>query len=229
MRLVSGGTLSVSDLGAALNMQRQQPQMRLGDVLVRMGLSTRDEIEAVAWEQMCDQTLTLLDWHEPATNFIPMPQASVPPGGPSVEELLDAARTRAASLQQIIRRIGGADTVPALADSADGNPDTALRPMDWAVMCRIDGQRSLRQISDQAGLTTLEAASILQGLMAAGLAQVPETHLPPVDSRPPVWPQHQQVAAPAPAKTDLFDDPAELLRELSELGSDPMSGRHGGR
>lgn len=227
MRLVSDGSLSVSELGAALNVQRQQPDMRLGDVVVRMGLVSREQIESVAWEQMCDQMLTLLKWAEQSalsTNFTPMPQSAVAPGGPSVEELLDAARSRSSSLQQIVRRIGGTDTVPALTNATLHNHDVVLRPMDWAVLCRIDGRRSLQQIGEQAGLTTLEAASILQGLIAAGVAEVRQTHL----AAPPNEPD-EQPASPVPQPTAPigFDDPSELLRELSQLGGgDAMSHRH---
>lgn len=225
MRLVSGGSLSVSGLGSALSLQQQQPQMRLGDLLVRMGLVDREEIEAVAWEQMCDEMLTLLDWTDLSANFVPMPQSSVPPGGIGVEDVLDAARSRAAALQKIVRRIGGADTVPALTDSSAHPSDTALRPMDWALLCRIDGRRSLRQIGEQAGLTTLEAASVLQGLIAAGYAIVPETHLPSVPTHPDPVPQpvpHVEV------QRNPMDDPADLFRELSELAADPITKRLGG-
>lgn len=229
MRLVSGGNLSVTSLGSALAMQQQHPEMRLGDVLVRMGLASRQDIEAVAWEQLCDDMLSLAEWTDIATNFTPLPPASVAPGGPSVEDLLAATHVRRQHLQKVVRDIGGADTVPELMQTSDHLPDGALRPVDWAVLCRIDGKRSLRQIGEQAGFTTVEAASILHGLISAGFARIPEAHLPAMEHKPAAWPQSTP-AQPAPQLVvhDRFEDPAELLRELSELGgTDSSPRRHG--
>lgn len=225
MRLVSGGALSLTNLGSALAVQQQHPQMRLGDVLVRMGLVQRHDVEAVAWGQLCDDVASMLRWQDATTTFTPASPDTLPPAGPHVEDVLSAAADRGIQWQRVVRRIGGPDTVPSLCDECLGSKDTALRPTDWAVLCRVDGQRSLRSIADQAGFTILEAASILEGLLAAGLVVVPETHLPPATDRPEPWPPATTpepapaipVAPPPPARDD-FDDPADLLRELSQLG-----------
>lgn len=237
MRLVSGGHLSLANLGAALSMQEQHPDMRLGDVLVRMGLVGRPEVESVAWEQLCDDVATILSWPDPVVGFSAQPVDRLTPPGPPVDEVLSAAAQRSRTWQQIVRQIGGPDAVPSLCDEVLTAKDVALRPTEWAVLCRVDGHRSLRSIADQAGFTTLEAASVLQGLLAAGLVSVPATHLPAPEERPPPWPPAHPAAPPvrapaasphvtpavrrpdpAPAPVDQFDDPADLLRELSQLG-----------
>lgn len=260
MRLVSGGCLSLTNLGAALTAQQQHPQMRLGDVLVRMGLVQRRDVEAVAWEQLCDDIAATLRMTEGTTTFHPMAPDSLPPGGPSVEDVLTAAAERERAWQEVVRHVGGPDTVPNLSDEVMGTRDVALRPTDWAVLCRVDGQRSLQSIAEQAGFTTLEAALILQSLIAAGLVSVPEAHLPPVAEHPAPWPAPAPAQAPAapaprvapapapahapaappariapapppaappaPVVADDYDDPADLLRELSQLGGlDPAPRR----
>jgi Domain of unknown function (DUF4388) len=254
MRLVSGGCVSLTHLGAALSMQQQHPHMRLGDVLVRMGLVQRQEVEAVAWEQMCDDMAAMLRWKDPVTGFEDLGPDAVPAPGPTVEALLTAAAGRDQRWQEIVRQIGGADTVPSLSDDMMGAKDRALRPTDWAVLCRVDGQRSLRSIASQAGFTTFEAASILLGLIAGGLVTVPVAHLPTAEDRPRPWPAAASPAsappappsarvapappppvtpapqpAAAPVVVDQFDDPADLLRELSQLsgGLDAASRRRG--
>lgn len=227
MRLVSGGLLSLNSLGAALATQQQNPHMRLGDVLVRMGLVTRQDVEAVAWEQMCDGMATLLGATEAASTFTQLQPAACPPPGPTIEEVLTAARDRAARWQEIVRQVGGTDTVPELADAMLHAPDLTLRPEEWAVLCRVDGRRTLASIAHQAGFTTLEAAGILRGLLAANLVQIPMTSLPaPAPTAPAPTP------APVAAwgsSTDTFDDPSELLRELSELGGADFGGRRRAR
>lgn len=219
MRLVSGGKLSLSSLGAALATQRQNPTMRLGDVLVRMGLVDRTDVEAVAWEQMCDGMATLLDLSDAAFTFTPVPVAQCPPPGPTVEEVIAAANSRAARWRDVVRQVGGSDTVPDLTDTLLHTHDLALRPEEWAVLCRVDGRRSLASIAGQAGFTILEGASILQGLIAADLVTVPIAPLPlPTPPQPATW----------SSETDFSDDPSELLRELSELGAADFGGRRRG-
>ncbi len=183
MRLVSGGLLSLTNLGSALATQDKHPNMRLGDVLVRMGLVDRADVEAVAWEQMCDDMADILTWPEPTVTFTDAESGVVPPPGPSVEELLAAAAQRASQWQHVVREIGGPDTVPALSDDVMLAKDVALRPTDWAVLCRVDGRRSLRTIAKESGFTLLEAASILRGLLAAGLTSVPVKRVAPASSR----------------------------------------------
>lgn len=228
MRLVSGGKLSLNSLGTALATQKQNPAMRLGDVLVRLGLVTRQDVEAIAWEQMCDGLATLLDLRDVACTFTAVPATSCPPAGPTVEEVIAAAQSRASRWQEVVRQVGGSDTVAALTDDVIGGQDMTLRPEEWAVLCRIDGRRTLASIADQAGFTILEGASILQSLLAAGLVTVPQVPLLPAPEPPPVA-APMPATAPAPtgwtSKTDLFDDPSDLLRELSELGGAEFSGR----
>jgi hypothetical protein len=268
MRLVSGGWLSLTSLGNALAAQSQHPQMRLGDVLVRMGLVSRGDVEQVAFEQMCDDVALILTWSEPVIALTEMMPDAVPPGGPQVDELLSAARERVHTWREMVRQIGGPDTVPQLSDDVMSAKDAALQPTDWAVLCRVDGHRSLRSIAEQAGLTLMEAASILKGLLAAGLTAIPAAHLPPAQSRPPSWPApasasidlqppqptarpdaavrrpadvpvtgaskttHRAPPPPPPVKTvwpvEQYDDPADLLRELSQLsGTDQNARRRG--
>lgn len=226
MRLVSGGKLSLNSLGTALATQKQNPAMRLGDVLVRLGLVTRNDVEAIAWEQMSDGMATLLELPDVACTFTPVPAASCPPAGPTVEEVITAAQSRAARWQEVVRMVGGSDTVAELTDDVMGGHDMTLRPEEWALLCRVDGRRTLANIADQAGFTILEGASILQGLLAAGLVTVPQVPLMPAPT-----PVSAQMPTPAPtptgwtSKTDLFDDPSDLLRELSELGGAEFAGR----
>lgn len=214
MRLVSGGALSLTSLGQALSVQQQHPQMRLGDILVRMGLVDRQQVEAVAWEQMCDDMLAMLEWTAPRTSFLPIPPESLPPGGPSVQELIEASAKRAEQLRNVVQEVGGPDCVPQLGEAAMEVQDTVLRPVEWSVLCRIDGHRTLRTIAEQSGFTLLEAATILQGLVVAGLATMQNTEVPKPVAKPAPWPQADS-------------DPTEFLRELSELGgsTDPFSRR----
>ena len=132
MRLVSGGCPSLTNLGAALNTARQHPQMRLGDVLVRMGLVQRHEVEAVAWEQMCDDVAAILAWPDPTQASPALNPDTVPPPGPKAFRNCSGGWERRQRLAADRAR-SGADTVAHLADDAMGARMSALRPTDWAV------------------------------------------------------------------------------------------------
>ncbi len=223
MRLVSGGSLSLTKLGEALQAQRQHPDMRLGDVLVRMGFTSRQEVEAMAWEQTCDDVAAMLSWSQPTMTFTELRPDEVAPGGPEVEDVLSAAVDRSVTWRNVVRQVGGPDTVPVLCEAAD-TTETALGPTDWAVLCRVDGRRSLRSICDQAGLSAVEAAAVLQSLIAAGLVSVPNPVLPPPEPAPA-----QSIVETPQTQTETFDDPADLLRELSQLSGTQRPARRASR
>jgi hypothetical protein len=272
MRLVSGGSLSLTRLGAAMAAQRQHPGMHIGEVVVRMGLVSRRDVEAVTWEQMRDDIASVLQWPEPTCVFTALGPDTLPSPGPSVPDLLTAADQRVEQWRATVRGIGGAATVPLLRDDELSGRTVDLRPMDWAVLCRVDGRRDLGSIANQAGFTTFEAASVLQDLLAAGLVRVPgagpvqsdsawEAHAattvaaprpptavsypeppPPTAVSYPEPPPPTAVSYPEPPPPtavsghhtpaaspvfDRYDDPADLLRELSQLsgGPDPAARR----
>jgi hypothetical protein len=219
MGLVSNGSVSLTTLGKAQQMQRQHPGMRLGDVLVRMGRVSPRTVESITWEQMCDDAATVMSWTHPAMTFTDLRPEDVAAGGPEVEEILKATADRREAWQRAVSRVGGPDTVPVLCSGAN-TAHASLRPAQWAVLCRVNGQRSLQVICDQAGLSTMEATAALEDLVTAGLVAVPNPVFPPPD--PPAQPEPPPTAevldpAPAAATEVVFDDPAELLRELSQL------------
>lgn len=215
MRLVSSGKVSLAHLGQALSHQKENPHMRLGDVLVRMGLVTRQDVETLAWEQMCDNLAGVLGLPDPAITFTAVAPTAAPPASATVSDVLSAATARMDRLDHVVREVGGPDTVPALSDDLMDSADRTLRPEEWGLLCRVDGHRTLRSISEQAGFSVLEGASILQALIAAGLVTVP---VAAPTSRSDT-PQHAPTAPapPPPPPASPFDDPSDLLRELSDL------------
>lgn len=245
-RLVSTGHLTLVGFGAAVRTQQQHPQVGLGEALVRMGLITRADLESAHHEQICDDVATVLAWPDPEVIFHPVTTGTTPPPGIPVDEVLSAATARGRQWQQLEASIGGLLAVPAPADGAPTGQPLSLAPADWAVLCRVDGQRTLAAIAEQTGLTRLEVGEVLQELVAAGLLSVtPPAERPEPLARvihlaePPPAPEPEpQPPAPTPAPDpepparepeppapEAFADPADLLRELSQLarGPDPST------
>ena len=53
--------------------------------------------------------------------------------------------------------IGGADGVPVLSTAAPAAPDVVLGPYDWALLCKVDGDRTIADLADDCGFTVFEA------------------------------------------------------------------------
>lgn len=263
-RLVSTGRLTLVGFGAAVRVHQEHPQIGLGEALVRMGLVTRPDVEAAQREQICDDIATILSWPGPEVSFHTGATATTPPPTASIDEVLRTAAARSEQLRSIEQAIGGPLAVPAPAEAASTGQIVSLQPADWAVLCRVDGQRTLATIADQTGLTRLEVGEVLRALVDAGLVSVtapdsppppvaqpvpldapplaqpvaldapsaPVIHLaePPRDALPASGPAAAANSGPPPA-SDALDDPAELLRELSQLslGSDPVANPRRGR
>lgn len=211
MRLVAAGVVSPDQLAAALQQQRAaaQPEAgsdigsaRIGDVLVRIGAVTRQVVDQVARAQMADNLAGLLVWDVVSTRFEPA-DSRAPRVANDVRieasDLLADADARRPTLLELLRRLGGPSVVPDLAGVPTVDPHPSLGPHDWALLCKIDGQRPLSELAAACGFTMLEAAQILDGLLSVGLVTV---------SRPPSGGDRLEEV-----------DTAALLRELSNLGS----------
>lgn len=211
MRLVAAGMISPDQLATALHLQQSEAAanrngvpVRIGDVLVRIGAVGRGVVEQIAQAQLADNLAGLMTWHVRDTGFEPAdPTVGQPAGDTPVEidRLLVAADARRPILIELVRRLGGPAAVPDLAGIPTVDPHPTLGPHDWALLCKIDGQRQLGELAAACGYTTLEAAQILDGLLSVGLITI---------GRADVGNRDQEEV-----------DTAALLRELSGIAGGP--------
>jgi len=216
MRLVAAGVISPDQLAVALQRQRlaiegadgasrldqANASRRLGDVLVALGAVSRSVVEQIARAQLADALAALLSWDAARVGFEAQGPGQTQPFEEtpvSVDHLLADADARQPMLLELVRRLGGPAAVPDLAGIPTVDPHPTLGPHDWALLCKIDGQRSLADLAMACGFTMLEAAQIIDGLISSGLVTV--------------------TAPPQPqAQLDEVDT-AALLRELSGLSA----------
>ncbi|MEO6822478.1 MAG: DUF4388 domain-containing protein, partial [Candidatus Nanopelagicales bacterium] len=174
VRLMSSGALTPESLAEALEVQRTELQgWRLGELLVHLGFVNRNVVEAFVLEQVHDQVADLLHWQVAAHRFRNgqrTRQDVAPPA--EVTVLLAEARARDERWTTILADIGGADTVPVLSTSDDAASDVVLGPHDWALLCKVDGVRSIADLADDCGFTVFEAGLVVEGLITAGLVDV---------------------------------------------------------
>lgn len=169
-RLLSSGVLTPAVLAAVLARQAgEQSAAPLGELLVRIGYVDPAAVEAFAREQVVAGLSDLLsgpyaDWtfrpDEPVREDVTEPLA-VP------DALAEIAR-RDLSWQRIAASVPG-DAVPVLTAAAPDCSRLSLHPEAWALLCRVDGVRSVAELGLECGFTLHEAGHLVHALRMAGL------------------------------------------------------------
>jgi hypothetical protein len=85
--------------------------------------------------------------------------------------LMEAAR-RLDEWRVLSRKIPSVDLVPEFVILENREGQINLNTMEWLLLSKIDGQRSLRTIASAAGLSVFDAAKLLYGLVATGLIRL---------------------------------------------------------
>jgi hypothetical protein len=174
VRLVSSGVLNPEALAEALEVQRTELRgWRLGELLVHLGHVERPVIDDFVAEQMNDQLADLLGWPVRMSRFRngehTRQDMTVPH---NVPDLLDEARARRVRWAAVLDRVGGSDSIPDLDSSAPPAAQSELGPQEWALLCKIDGARSLSDLADECGFTLFEVARLVADLTEGGLVTV---------------------------------------------------------
>ncbi len=81
--------------------------------------------------------------------------------------LMEAAR-RIDEWQVLSKRIASTRLVPVFTEESI-NTSVSFTPQEWALICRIDEQRTIEEIAITLGLSPFEACKQLYGLITAGL------------------------------------------------------------
>ncbi|MGB7982374.1 MAG: DUF4388 domain-containing protein [Candidatus Nanopelagicales bacterium] len=187
VRLLSGGLVAPEQLSQAAAEQREHlhPQ-RIGEVLVARGQVSAEVVAAFVHEQVLDQLADLLDLEVLGARFHPgrrIRQDVIPPT--PVDDLLAAARQWRARRVDALRRVGGAGVIPHLRPPGQGSAQTPLGPDDWALLCRVDGRRSIGELARVCGFTLQQAAQIVADLTLTSVLALPEPSEPePMDLAP---------------------------------------------
>lgn len=92
--------------------------------------------------------------------------------------LMEAAR-RSDEWQRVAEKIPSTAHVPEFvvpegAGDSDGRTEGQinLNTREWQLLSKIDGRRSVREIASAVGLSNLDAAKLLHGLVSTGLIRV---------------------------------------------------------
>src|SRR3954447_22332122 len=173
VRLMSRGALTPEALAEALEIQRTELQgWRLGELLVHLGYVELAVVEQYVVEHLKDALADLMGWPVASWKFRKgkKTRQDVAPPTP-VEDLLVDLRDRATTWETIKAAIGGPTAVPVLSSGAP--PDTvALGPNEWALMCKVDGGRTVADLASDCGFTLFEAGQVVMRLVEARLLEL---------------------------------------------------------
>ena len=125
--------------------------------------------------------------------------------------LMEAAR-RLDEWRVLSKKIPSVELVPEFAVLENREGQINLNTMEWLLLSKIDGHRSIRQIAATTGMGVFDAAKILYGLVASSLIRLRErAGAPPAPhsaaSQPsaapphPSAPSHPSTPAPRAAAT----------------------------
>ncbi|MDQ1642465.1 MAG: hypothetical protein QOJ90_1816, partial [Actinomycetota bacterium] len=174
VRLMSSGALTPEALAEALEIQRTELQgWRLGELLVHLGYVDLAVVEQYVVEHLKDALADLLGWPVASWKFrkAKKTRQDVAPPTP-VDSLLDDLRDRATTWTTINDAIGGSDTVPVLSSTGTPADNVVLGPNEWALMCKVDGERSVAALAADCGFTLFEAGQVVMRLVEAQLLEL---------------------------------------------------------
>lgn len=174
--LLRDGKVTEGELERAREQQREDPDRRLGEILVEMGSVTRDDVAAAVRFLIEETIYELMSWEEGYFSFRETDEVLDPP--PLVEVptgslLMEGAR-RVDEWTTLEDKVPGPDVVPSLLSPETGRAPSVLdlRPEEWEVLAEIDGQKDLRALATALGRSEFDLAKTIFGLVNTGVVEV---------------------------------------------------------
>ncbi|MEO6714046.1 MAG: DUF4388 domain-containing protein [Mycobacteriales bacterium] len=223
-RLISSGALAPEALEEALEAQATELQgWRLGELLVHLGFVEADVVQAFSVEQVRDACFELSRWNSGKWKFRKNEKTREDIAAPvEVAGILDELLRREQEWAILLEVIGGADSVPTLGAGGLASGEMALNQDEWALLCKVDGERNIHQLARDCGFTDFEAGQIVSSLVMTGLLEIetgtPEAVVSSADDNddqqaPPLAPRSAAARLMAAfagggedAETDVLDD-----------------------
>ncbi len=175
LKLLNAGIVTKPQVDEALELQKTTARgQRLGQLLIRLGYITKDQLEVFVEEQIQDAVFEMLRWTDGGFDFQPgvvFPEEDI---GLSIstEELIMEGSRRLDEWNRIEKKIPNLNVIFKMT-SMQGREaaQISLTPEEWMVLTYIDGEKTVRQIVELTGMSTLHTCKILYGLIGSGLLE----------------------------------------------------------
>ncbi len=143
-----------------------------GEIWLSDGKIVHAEVEDLAGEEA---VYALAIWRSGEFKFDPGAVPARQTITKSNTNLLMEAARRLDEWRVLSRKIPSVELVPEFIVLENREGQINLNTMEWLLLSKIDGQRTVRQIASSAGMGVFDAAKLLYGLVAANLIRLKET------------------------------------------------------
>lgn len=221
-RLMQAGVISADHLRSALERHGANPDARLGDVLVEMGLVTRADLEAQVRAQVEEAVYLVFPWTDGTFTFIvgARPEHECAPINPEAL-MLEGAR-RADEWTLIQKTIPSLDLVfapdPTRARGAD------LTMIQVAVLDHLDGARNVAQVAEETGRSDLDVGKALCDLLERGIVRRVERPADGERATTSRVDEHRNLGI-AFYRTNMLEEAMREFRRVLELRPDDEQAR----
>ena len=169
--LVSHGVLTQQQLTDALVAQRDEPDKKLGELLISLGFISEKDLQLYIRMQIEEAIYHLFTWSR--GNFFfeadEMPEADITVSINPDSLLLEAAR-RVDEWSQIEKKIPSLDLVFEVEHDRLETADVDLKPEQRRLAALFDGTRSVQEVADETNIDEFDVGRTLYGLIQAGFA-----------------------------------------------------------
>jgi Domain of unknown function (DUF4388) len=140
-----------------------------GYVYLQNGQITHAKLGEVEGE---DAIYALALWNQGTFQFSPGVESEARTISRSNTNLLLEAARRSDEWKILSRKIPGTDSVPLLVSREGANGPVTLTPVEWKVVTKTDGQRSIEEIARAMKTSAFDVAKTLYGLVTAELVEI---------------------------------------------------------
>jgi tetratricopeptide (TPR) repeat protein len=227
-RLVAAGRLTQDQLDEAIAVQAAAPGQRLGAVLLRQELITREELDAELRRQVEETIYSLFTWTSGTFSF----EAGLTPEDTEAtvrlnpEGLLLEGARRVDEWGVIAKKIPSLDAVFG-PEGGDREPadDDGLVDLERRVLPMLDGKRTARELVDAFGLTEFEVSRVLYGLLSAGRIRRVANAAPRVERHDHARLAEHRNLGTAFYRTGMLAEAEREYRRVSEMVPDDADAR----
>ena len=176
-RLVASRRLTPADLAEAREAQETElAAWTLAELLIHLGLADEQTVHGLVLEQALAALTDLCEWPSGSWRFRRRERTG--PSLPSPLEITAALETvaeRQARWAALAATIHSADAVVSLAvhhEPTEDDPNLEMDADAFALLCAVDGAKTVAELASSNGFTVLEAADKITELVESGLVQV---------------------------------------------------------
>ena len=140
-----------------------------GYVYLQNGQITHAKLGEVEGE---DAIYALALWSQGSFQFSPGVESEARTISRSNTNLLLEAARRSDEWKILSKKIPGTDSVPVLVAREGANGPVTLTPLEWKVVTKTDGNRSIEEIARALRTSAFDVAKTLYGLVTAELVEI---------------------------------------------------------